>query len=54
MTVLRGFEPDFPWQGAILRSRAECYAKLGDKRAAEAKADLARYESAEAEPLVRR
>ncbi|MGK2858372.1 MAG: fused MFS/spermidine synthase [Thermoanaerobaculia bacterium] len=54
VAVLRGFEPDVPWQPAILKSRVDCYEKVGDKRAAQARADLLRHQRAESEPLVRR
>ncbi len=54
MTVLRGFEPHVPWQEAILRSRVDCYEKVGDKRAERARADLARFQRNEIEPLIRR
>jgi tetratricopeptide (TPR) repeat protein len=38
------FEPNVPWRADLLRFRASCYERVGDARAAEARADLQEFE----------
>lgn len=50
--VLAAMEPHVPWQESILRYRWRCYAKMGDRRADAAKADLNRFLEAAPVPFV--
>lgn len=50
--AFEALEPDVPWDGPFLQARAECYARTGSPRAAEASRDLARFREAEPAPLV--
>ena len=45
--AMASLEPDVPWRPDILRTRAECYERTGDTRAAAAAADLQEYLAAE-------
>jgi spermidine synthase len=44
--ALSPFEPNVPWQGDFLQERASCYARLGNRLAARARADLAAFRAA--------
>ncbi len=41
------FEPDVPWRADVLRYRADCYKRMRDPRALQARADLASFKTLE-------
>jgi spermidine synthase len=45
--AMAALEPHVPWRGDLLRTRAECYERSGDPRAAPAAADLQEFLAAE-------
>jgi hypothetical protein len=45
--AVASLEPHVPWRPDILRTRAECYERTGDPRAAGAAADLQEFLAAE-------